>query len=427
MNRARLGAVAAAAMALVALPGAEDPWAALAPASAELVLAAPSAAATAGMFGHILVVVHGAGGSVALTHAAAVGDDPAPLLAWRGLTWGYTARLSIDPWHDELRAYQQAERRSVWAYPLRLAPEGLGRLLEAAASAQADAVPYHLLQANCTRGIAELLDAAAPGAGIASGLGACAMPGDLLRAADRAGLLGPGSRLPGPGRRGRDPRGDLPAARVDLGGGSDDGHAYAQAGFAPAWRTRDDAPASVPPGDALEVLAVALRRYEGSPGGPRIERLALIAIDAHACDAERPVGLGWSGDAGLRRHRTRPGPSGELQPAIAGSFGPAWAPVEEAVLWLAAAADLRLVDGLASGAAGFGGAGGAVADLGALRADLRLRLIAWGGGIGGSEGRAALGGSIALGSQLSLRAEAAWQASRDRAWLDAGARLAAHF
>lgn len=415
----------AALLAAAALAGA-DGWEGLAPQEAELVLAAPTQAGTGGMFGHILVVVRGERGEVSLTHAADLGDDGTLALAWKSMTWAYTARLEFDPWPLQLRAYQQIERRPVWSYPLRLDQAGLDRLLEAAREGQSHPAPYHLLAANCTRGIAELLDAAAPGNGFADGLGAWGMPADLLRAADRAGLIGAGRRLPGPGDDGRDPLADAPPGRIALGGGVDDGDGYAEIAVLPAWRGRDDAPGSVPAGDALEILAATARWYDGAER-PVLHRATLIAVEAWSRRPAAPLGLGWAAAAETRRERLGASGRGDVQPTVHGAVGPAWAPAEEMVVWLAACADARLVDAAAHGAAGAGGETGAVAYAGPLRLDLRARLAVWTGSQDGSERRVQAGLGLAGGRRLSLRAQIGWSDAWDREAVDAGGQLRLHW
>jgi hypothetical protein len=417
--------LAAALLAAAALAGA-DGWEGLAPQAAELVLAAPTQAGTGGMFGHILVVVRGERGEVSLTHAADLGDDGTLTLAWRSMTWGYTARLELDPWPLQLRAYQQIERRPVWSYPLRLDQAGLDRLLDAARESQRNPAPYHLLAANCTRGIAELLDAAVPASGLADGLGAWAMPADLLRAADHADLLDAGRRLPGPGDDGRDPLADPPAGRIALGGGSDDGDGYLEATLLPAWRGRDDAPSAVPAGDALEVLAASARWYHGAER-PVLQHATLIAVEAWSRRPAAPLGLGWAAAAEARRERRGTDGRGDLQPGVHGAYGPAWAPGTESALWLAARVEGRLADDATRGTAGAGGECGAAAYAGPLRLDLRGRLLAWAGANHGSERRIQAGAALALGRRWSLRAQATWSDAWEREAVDAGGDLRLHW
>lgn len=417
----------AAALACAALAAAaDDPWAALAPTGVDLVYAAAAPAGTAGMFGHIMLVVRGAGGEVAVAYAARIGDDGPLELAWKGLGGGYDAGLDIDAWAPVLAEYQRTDQRPVWAYPLALDEAARRRLLDAIAARQGRAETYHLLTGNCAAGVADLLDAASPGAAIRQRAGACAMPGEIVRAAHDAGLIGSGRRLPGPGADGRDPLDDPPAGRLDAGWGVDRDGGFASLALRPAWRGRDDMPGSAPLGDALTVLAAELRWHAGA-GRIAVQRAELIAVDALARRPDRPYGPAWQAAAGLQRERTGADGDGDTQAGIQGGWGGSWSPAAPVLAWALAAADLRLADDATRPAAGAGLAAGAAADLGPLHAGVRLRALRWVGQDGPWERRAEAAATWRLTRRLALGLDGALGDAWGCRSGEAAARIQVHF
>jgi hypothetical protein len=390
----------------------EDRWAALAPLGADLVYAAPAEAGSAGMFGHVLLRVRGANGEVAIGYAADIGDDNPLSLAWKGLTGGYTAGYIIEPWKQELRGYQITEGRPVWVFPLLLDRAGLDRLLADIAGRQDRRSSYHLLSGNCAGGIADLLDSAQPAAGVRDGIGGCASPAGVVRAAHAAGLIDAGSRLPGPGSDRFNPVADPPAGRLALGGGRDGEEGYAGLAWRPAWHAQDDRRGSIALGDALETLAVEMR-WQLDSERLVLQRATLLAVESFAQRPSRPLGWAWQASLGSRRERCGEAGSADQQAALAGGWGIGWAPHEDLVAWLTASADLRLVEDLARPAGGGGISGGVLLGFAGGVLDLRARALRWDGQAGTYELEADAVLSLPLGRHSGIALEAAWRDAGD--------------
>lgn len=389
------------------LGAAEDRWAGLAPQGADLVYAAPAETGSAGMFGHVLIRVRGAENAVAVGYAADIGDDNPIELAWKGLTGGYTAGYTIEPWGQELHGYQVGEGRPVWIFPLRLDQPGLARLLERIADQQGKRGDYHLLSGNCAGGIADLLAAVQPEAGVRDHLGSCASPAGVVRAAQAAGLIDEGHRLPGPGSDRFVPTADPPASRIALGGGWDGEEGFASLAWRPAWHAQDDHRGTIALGDALEVLAVEAR-WQARSERLVLHRATLLAVESLAQRPTRQLGWAWQASLGSRRERSGEAGLPDQQAALAGGFGASWAPHEDLVAWLTAGIDLRLVEDLAKPAGGGGLAAGVLLEVAGCVADLRARALRWDGQTGQRELAATIGLSAPLGRNAGLAVTAGW-------------------
>lgn len=387
---------------------AAESWQGFAPLGADLVFAAPSEAGTGGMFGHVLLRLRGEHGDVAVGYMAELGDDGMLAMAWKGLFGGYEATYDITPWHGQMRSYQRDEGRPVWIYPLRLDPGGLTRLLERIADYQGHTGDYHLLADNCAGGIADLLDAAASGAGVRAAAGRWSSPGGVLRAAHASGLLEAGSRAEGPGSDRFDPLDDRPVRRLCAGGGYDGEEPYASLALRPAWHTVGDPRGSIALGDTLEVLS-AEARWLADSGRAVLQQATILAVQGCAQRGERIAGRAWRGALEARRELIGPDGRGDLQAALSGGFGVGLNTHQDLTAWILAVGDLRLIDDGAQTAAGGGAEFGAHGGGRNLSVDLRMRWLAWDGQLDRREAEARGGVTQALGQRDALRGEASWR------------------
>ncbi|MEK7414683.1 MAG: DUF4105 domain-containing protein [Planctomycetota bacterium] len=405
--------ISVASSMVAAEPPPTTPWSAFAPDRAALIYAAPAASGAAGMFGHVLILVHGKGGDIAVAWAANIGDDSIPALAWKGLFGGYTGGCETSPWDRVRRDYQRVERRTLWRYDLQLTDAEFHHLLDAIASEIGKRHAYRLLNDNCASGIAGLLDAARPAAQVRASLGRLATPLDVVRAAHAAKLIGVGVALDRDGQPAEapthDPIEDHRCGRIALSAGRDDHQSYVGLSVRPAWHAALDPAQTIPLGDALTVLSAEARWYEHDR--VHLQQVDLLTVESLSQRQVGLAGVAWSAHLGSERTYTHD--HGLTQHGVlAVGMGGSWLASPNALIYALALADARLVDDVAQPAAGLGVEAGLRYRMGPLTAETQIRSLAWGGSLHGGETRADVGLGLRLTSDLSIDISWGWM----RAW-----------
>lgn len=104
---------------------------------------------------------------------------------WKGVVGGFQGSFQIDRFHKKLREYGAMENRDIWVYPLRQSAEERKFLLALIWEKMQSKYDYYFFTQNCALQIAQLLDAAKPGYGLADLDRPYFIPAELIRRISR--------------------------------------------------------------------------------------------------------------------------------------------------------------------------------------------------------------------------------------------------
>lgn len=96
-------------------------------------------------------------------YAAAMGDDSALQLAYKGLFGGYEGIISVQPYYMKVNEYVSSENRDLWEYDLNMTPEQIQNMLRHIWELQNSAhINYYFIDENCAYFLLALLEVANP-------------------------------------------------------------------------------------------------------------------------------------------------------------------------------------------------------------------------------------------------------------------------
>lgn len=165
----------------------------VAPHSAALVFPEAHINSPASMFGHTLIRLDSGSGnrmlSYSVSYAAALPDDPGPLMPIRGVFGLYRGYFTALPYYEKIKEYSHMEARDIWEYDLNLTPEET-RMMALHIWELKDAyADYYFLDDNCAYALMLLIEAARPEADLSAGFSFLALPVETIHAIKEAGLI----------------------------------------------------------------------------------------------------------------------------------------------------------------------------------------------------------------------------------------------
>lgn len=171
--------------------------------SAYLLFAAQFMNSPASMYGHTLLQLGRAGRTrhdplldyVVAFGAETQGTSGLPYVVL-GLSGGFAARFTTLPLYLKIREYNDAERRDLWSYELKLSPAQLAILVRHVWELREINFPYYFLGQNCSYFLLEFLEVVNSGKRLAADLPAWTIPVDTIRALVAAGWIGERVRRP---------------------------------------------------------------------------------------------------------------------------------------------------------------------------------------------------------------------------------------
>lgn len=130
-------------------------------------------------------------------YARVAPDESGPSYVWRGFTGGFRGHWLQEPFYEKYREYVLVENRDLWSYELQLDPDQQEKLLEhfweMSRYGYAD---YYFMGENCAHGLMALLQAVLPERRLGGAPPVMALPWESLQVLMKAGVLGPGQRIP---------------------------------------------------------------------------------------------------------------------------------------------------------------------------------------------------------------------------------------
>lgn len=124
-----------------------------------------------------------------VNYAADADDDNELFYAWRGLFGGYPGRVTVLPYYEKVKEYNDLENRDIWEYRLNLTPGEVAQLVRHVWELRPIRFDYFFIGENCSYRLLGLLDVARPGLALRREFPVRAIPADTVRAIVSAGLL----------------------------------------------------------------------------------------------------------------------------------------------------------------------------------------------------------------------------------------------
>ncbi|QSA97201.1 DUF4105 domain-containing protein [Methylococcus sp. EFPC2] len=131
-----------------------------------------------------------------VNYAADADDDNELFYAWRGLFGGYPGRVTVLPYYEKVKEYNDLENRDIWEYRLNLAPAEVAQLVRHVWELRPIRFDYFFIGENCAYRLLGILDAARPGLALRRQFPLRAIPADTVRAIVAGGLLAEASYRP---------------------------------------------------------------------------------------------------------------------------------------------------------------------------------------------------------------------------------------
>lgn len=124
-----------------------------------------------------------------VNYAADADDDNELFYAFRGLAGGYPGRITVQPYYEKVKEYNDWENRDIWEYRLTLAPAEVDQLVRHVWELLPVRFDYFFIGENCSYRLLAMLDVARPGLGLRHKFAHRAIPADTVRAIVDAGLV----------------------------------------------------------------------------------------------------------------------------------------------------------------------------------------------------------------------------------------------
>lgn len=151
----------------------------------------------ASMFGHTLFRLDSLKSknnpllSYAANFGAATGNDGGVLFAVKGLSGGYPASFSVEPYYETVKRYGDIEHRDIWEYELLLTPQEIERFQALLWELGSTYFDYYFFDENCSFYVLSLLDFVRPSLNLLSEFSYWVIPSDTLKLIQkREGLVG---------------------------------------------------------------------------------------------------------------------------------------------------------------------------------------------------------------------------------------------
>jgi hypothetical protein len=160
--------------------------------SVELVYSGPYNGNPASMFGHLFIKFTNKNNLLSYTVAfmANTDDDPDVITIFKGLTGGYTASFSINPYYINTALYNNSESRDLWEFPLKLNSKEIAQLQKQIWEIQnRKPEPYLFFTRNCAYKVLELFDKLKPELELKKQSDLLIIPLDIVKIFYRNGLI----------------------------------------------------------------------------------------------------------------------------------------------------------------------------------------------------------------------------------------------
>lgn len=166
-----------------------------------LVFASETLSQPSSMMGHVFLKLSGRDGAgVAREHAISFFTEPVtlnlPRLFWRSLVAGMPGFFTLGPYDEQVRSYVGREGRNLWEHPLRLDAAQRELLQAHLMELRPVRFTYYFQRYNCATLVEQVLAVVKPEILLQPGL--WTTPKDVVRAAQRVGLLEPAQTLSAP-------------------------------------------------------------------------------------------------------------------------------------------------------------------------------------------------------------------------------------
>lgn len=158
----------------------------------ELIYSGPYNGNPASLFGHLFLKFTNKNNLLSYTVAfmANTEDDPDVLTIWKGLTGGYTASFSINPYYINTALYNNSESRDLWEFPLLLSQSEISHLQKRIWEIQkSKPESYLFFTRNCAYKILELFDELKPELKLKKQANLLIIPLDVVKILAANGLI----------------------------------------------------------------------------------------------------------------------------------------------------------------------------------------------------------------------------------------------
>jgi len=149
------------------------------------------------MFGHTFLRIDQKGQdennrllAYTLNYAANFDETDGEIMySYKGLTGGYPGVISVEPYYEKVKKYNQMENRDIWEYQLNLTRPEIQLMLKHAWELKDQYFDYYFLDENCSYRILSLLDVARPKLQLTRHFYSKAIPADTVRVIVDAGVV----------------------------------------------------------------------------------------------------------------------------------------------------------------------------------------------------------------------------------------------
>jgi hypothetical protein len=163
------------------------------PRSATMVFATFHPNSPASMFGHTFIRIESGRTSklvaYAANYAAQATDTNGLLFAFKGIFGFYYGYVTVLPYYEKIKEYNDMDQRDLWEYELDLTEGEVRTLVLHIWELKEKSSYYYFFTENCSYTILFLLEAARPTLNLTDGYGPRVLPVDTVRAIRDAGLV----------------------------------------------------------------------------------------------------------------------------------------------------------------------------------------------------------------------------------------------
>ena len=175
-----------------------DEWkASLNAAGASLIFPASYLNSPSSMYGHTFLRLDQRGQTdknklLAYSVNFAANADPTDnelVFTWKGLAGGYPGVISVIPYYEKVKEYNNMENRDIWEFKLDLTEDEVDQLVNHLWELKDTRFDYYFFDENCAYRILTLLDVAKPGLSSVDDYHLWAIPSDTVRSLDQRELI----------------------------------------------------------------------------------------------------------------------------------------------------------------------------------------------------------------------------------------------
>ncbi len=165
------------------------------PEKASIIFPASYINSPSSMFGHLFIRIDsGQQNNDLLAHSinfgANVSDQDGSLLyAMKGLFGGYPGVVSLIPYYEKVKEYNDIEHRDIWEYELNFSQQEIQRLVFHVWELKDIYFDYYFIDENCAYRILALLEVARPELDLLSSFYDRAIPADVIKVVNRAEVV----------------------------------------------------------------------------------------------------------------------------------------------------------------------------------------------------------------------------------------------